>query len=834
MSSPIQPPRARPVPRNAFPFALRTLSASFHGLRPHAVALALRTAWVGALAGLAAGGALPPAPAWAQAAAEAVRGPFDIPTGPLEHTLNRLGREAGVLITFGSTVTDGLASGGVRGARTVEEALAQALRGTGLEAVTGAGGSYVLRAVPEARGTGAGGAEGTLSTVTVSGKAPGSTTEGTGSYTTFSTSSSTRLNLTPQETPQSVTVITRQRMEDERLNSLPDVLDAAVGITLKPFSLGSDSPQMWARGSSITNFQIDGVPISSSMSNYLQSTVLFDRVEIVKGATGIMSGLGTPAATINMIRKRPTKEPQATVSAEAGNWSRYGAGMDISRPLNEDASVRARLVADYKRDGAWTNNYKQDYGVLYGIAEVDLGPRTLLTAGFSHITRNTDSPIRAFWNVYTNGQSTSPSLEDGASPDWAYYDHRVNSIFGSLEHTFGSGWSAKAELTHGRYNYEAVMASPVSEVDQLTGLGGRTQMIQWASDVQQTSLDTYVTGPFSLFGQRHELIGGVTLSRLEQDSPGYPSPRQAITDIYNWANEVSQPTAASTGRTTLQEYQYSAYLNTRLQLSQANSLLLGGRLLNWKQNRDALTYADGSVSSTRLREKNIFVPYVGLLHALNDTYSLYASYTKIFNPQPYYVIDINGNPLDPEEGISYEAGLKASFNDGKLTSGLSLFRTNLKMYPEWDSDTRTYTPINGIHTQGVEAELAGQLATGWQLAAGYTYSITRDKDKQRLMTRIPRHTFKLSTSYRLPGAWNPLTVGGSVHWESKTGDPFDSFTQHSYALLNLMARYDVNKQLSVAAHLNNVFDKRYFIGVSDTRGLYGPPRNFMVSMKYRF
>lgn len=778
-----------------------------------------------------------PLGARAQTGTSATARTYDIPAQTLGATLTRIAEESGERISIESDLVRGLSSPAVQGHFTAEQAAQKALVASGLQLTRTANGTWYVKrteginTAPTESGSSNGNV---LSEVTVSGKAPGSTTEGTGSYTTFSTSSSTRLNLSQQETPQSVTVITRQRMDDQRLNSLPDVLDAAVGITMKPFSLGSDSPQMWARGSSITNFQIDGVPISASMSNYLQSTAMYDRVEIVKGATGIMSGLGTPAATINMIRKRPTKEAQASVSVEAGNWSRYGTGMDISRPLNEDASVRARLVADYKRDGAWTSNYKQDYGVLYGIAEVDLGPRTLLTAGFSHITRNTDAPVRAFWNVYTNGQSTRPSLQNGASPDWAYYDHQVNNVFGSLEHTFGSGWSAKAELTHGRYNYETHMASPVSAVVQSTGLGGSTQMIHWASDAQQTSLDTYVTGPFSLFGPRHELIAGVTLSRLEQDSPGYPSPRQAITDIYNWSSEVALPTAAATGRTTSQEYQYSAYLNTRLQLSNATSLLLGSRLINWKQDRDSLTYASGALSSERLREKNIFVPYAGLVHALDDTFSLYSSYTKIFNPQPYYVVDTKGNVLDPEEGTSIEAGIKASFNDGALTASLSVFRTQQDTFPVWDGATRTYTAIDDTITKGVEVELAGQLARGWQIGTGYTYSVTRDKDGQRLMTRIPLNTFKLSTSYRLPGAWHQLTLGGSAHWESKTGDPLATFTQQRYALLNLMARYDVNKQLSITANLNNALDKRYFVSVSDTRGMYGPPRNFMVSAKYSF
>jgi outer-membrane receptor for ferric coprogen and ferric-rhodotorulic acid len=760
---------------------------------------------------------------------------YSIPAGSLNAVLNRFAEEAGLLLGASGALTAGKSSAGLKGNYGVEPGFAAVLHGTGLEAFKQNNGGYGLRVVAEATAaTAATGNVASLPAVTISGKATGSTTEGTGSYTTFSTSSSVRLNLTPQETPQSVSVMTRQRIDDQRLNSLSEVLDATVGVTMKPFSLGSDSPQMWARGSSITNFQIDGVPISASMSNYLQSTVMYDRVEIVKGATGIMSGLGTPAATLNMVRKRPTKEPKTSVSVEAGSWSRSGAGLDLSRALNEEGSVRGRLVADFKRDGAWTDNYKQDYGVLYGIAEVDLGPRTLLTAGFSHITRNTDSPIRAFWEVYTNGQPTGATLDHGASPDWATYDHEVNSVFGSIEHTFGSGWSAKAELTHGRYNYEAFMASPVNAVNQATGLGGATQMIHWASDIDQTSLDTYVTGPFSLFGQSHELIGGVTLSRLDQDSPSYPSPRQNINNAFNWANEVVKPTAAATGNTTSQEYQYSAYLNSRLQLTASTSLLLGSRLINWKQDRDSLTYASGSVSSTRLREKNIFVPYVGLVHALNNNYSLYASYTKIFNPQPYYVIDLSGNTLDPEEGTSIEAGIKASFYGGSLTSSLSVFRTQQDIFPVWDASTRTYTAINDTITQGVELELAGELARGWQMGTGYTYSETRDKDDQRLMTRIPLNTFKLFTSYRLSGAWYPLTVGGGVHWESKTGDPLATYTQHSYALLNLMARYQVNKQLAVTANLNNALDKRYLSGVSDTRGLYGAPRNFMVAAKYTF
>src|SRR5690606_21267946 len=146
-----------------------------------------------------------------------------------------------------------------------------------------------------------------LSPVMISGKAIGSTTEGTGSYTTGSTSSATRLNLSVKETPQSVTVMTRQRLDDQRLRDLADVFEATPGVSLHRTSgYEAGAPAVYARGTIINSFQIDGVPTSDSLRSYVQRTAIYDRVEIVRGATGLMNSLGTPAATINLLRKRPT------------------------------------------------------------------------------------------------------------------------------------------------------------------------------------------------------------------------------------------------------------------------------------------------------------------------------------------------------------------------------------------------------------------------------------------------------------------------------------------------------------------------------------------------
>ncbi|MFV0453824.1 MAG: TonB-dependent siderophore receptor [Pseudomonas sp.] len=752
---------------------------------------------------------------------------YAIDAGPLGAVLGRFSNEAGVLLSFDAALTNGKHSPGLQGSYSVEQGFAQLLAGSGLQAVATGAGSFGIKPGSYADDV----LE--LSPMSISGKAPGSITEGTGSYTTYSTSSSTRLNLSPKETPQSIAVLTRQRMDDQRLTNLVEALDATPGVTVKPLGLGADSPQIWARGSSIRTFQIDGVPTSSSLSNYLQSTAMLDRIEIVRGATGMMSGLGTPSATINMIRKRPTYEAQAILSAEAGSWQRYGTQVDVSGPLTTSGNVRARAVVDYKQQGAWTDNYQQDYFTLYGITEFDLGDSSLLTLGFSHITRNSDSPVRSSPMFYSNGQRIHFDPEDNDTPSWQYYDHSLSSVFASIEHSFMSGWNAKAEFSHTEYSYDSIVGNLMGNIDQATQTGSFVRPVHWASDVSQDSLDAYMSGPYSLFGREHELIAGVTLSQLQSSGPGY-SLRSVISvpDASNWVDDTPGPSFNRSGKSTSHEYQYGAYLSTRLNLTDATSLLLGGRVTNWKQNNDSTSYTTGIKSKEGSRESGIFVPYAGLVHALNETWSVYASYTQIFQPQDSFVQDYIDSP-EPEEGTSYEAGIKGSFNDGRLNSNLSVFRTEQDSLAVWDSIERTYDLFNDTITEGVELELNGELAPGWNFGSGYVYSVTENKDGERILTRAPRHSIKTFTTYRLPGSLNKWTVGGGFNWESKTGDDLHVFTQKSYALANLMARYDINEKLSASVNINNLFDKKYFMGVAGN-GVYGAPRNVMTSLSYTY
>ncbi|MCQ9427297.1 TonB-dependent siderophore receptor [Pseudomonas sp. LJDD11] len=756
---------------------------------------------------------------------------LNIPAQPLDKALQAFAEQVNVQVLYNPSDVQSLRSTALNGRYDLDRSISTLLQGTGVHyQLTG----NTLTLLPPASG----GNAMELSSVNISGKAPGSITEGTGSYTTYATSSATRLNLSPKDTPQSITVLTSQRLEDQRLESLTDVLEATPGVSvLHVTGYGADSATISSRGSTVNSFQIDGVQTSSSLQTYLQNTAIYDRVEVVRGATGLMNSLGSPAATVNMVRKRPTYEPQVSLTAEAGNWSRYGSGADISGPLTETGNVRGRMVLDYKRQGAWVDNYKQDSFTFYGIGEIDLNDSTLLTLGASHITRDTEAPVGRVPLYYGTGQRVDFSQSDTAGPSWTYYDHELSNVFASIEHHFNSNWSGKAEVNYTEHTGDSLYG--VLGTIARPGAGSNiSSLLRYQPTDRQSTFDTYLTGTFSLFGRDHELISGVTLSDLQSKAPTYNATYSTgtyyVPDYFDLADTLAKPDRITeTGKTVTHETQQSAYLSARFSLSDSTNLLLGGRVTDWKRDVDSTTFSSG-VKSERLNKKTgLFVPYAGLVHALDDNWSVYASYTKIFNPQLARYLDINNSPLDPEEGISYEVGIKSSFNEGRINASLSLYKTELDNRAYWYTlGNRTiYDTESGTETKGVELEFNGELTEGWQVGAGYSYNDIRDANDARLMTFVPQHIAKTFSTYKLPGALNKLTIGGGLDWSSKVENL--GFTQGSYALANLMARYQVNSNLSVSVNVNNIFDKEYLTSYS-TWGTYGPPRNFMTSLKYTY
>lgn len=764
---------------------------------------------------------------------------YDIPAGPLGATLNQFAQQAGVAIVFQSQNLQGLNGPGLKGTYSVDAGFGRLLQGSGYRVIKGDQ-VYALEADPAATDAME------LGPTQVSSNQLGNVTEGTDSYTPGSIATATRLVLTPKETPQSVTVVTRKHMDDFGLNNVDDVMRHTPGITVSAFD--TDRTNYYARGFSINNFQYDGIPstarnVAYSAGNTLSDMAIYDRVEVLKGATGLLTGAGSLGATINLVRKKPTADFQGHASLGAGSWDNYRSELDVSGPMTESGNVRGRAVAAYQDKRSFMDRYSRKSPVYYGIMEFDLSPDTMLTVGGDY---QDSLPTASSWSgsfplINANGDRNSVKRSFNNAANWSSWEQYTRTAFAMLEHDLGNGWVTKLQLDHKINGYHALMASIQGDEPRADGTAHVTSQ-KYTGETVSDSADLYASGPFSLGGREHELVVGGSIGISDWNGKGYWNLAPNLVDFNNWHGHAPQPYWGAP-----QQYsddtirQTGAYMTTRLNLADDLKLLLGGRVVNYHLTGNNPSY----------RETGRFVPYVGVVYDLDETYSVYASYTDIFMPQENYNRDRQNQLLEPDEGQNYELGMKADFFDGRLNASAAYFEVheNNRAVSDDDYNNLKPTPQNYAYkgtkavTKGYELEVSGELSPGWQIQAGYTHKVVRDDQDQKISTFEPEDQVKLYTTYKLKGDLDKLTVGGGVRWQSVGWQDiyntphggYEEFSQEAYWLVDLMTRYQITKNVSATLNVNNIFDKSYYTNIGFyNSAAYGEPRNFMVTTRWDF
>ncbi|QLD63212.1 TonB-dependent siderophore receptor [Acinetobacter sp. MYb10] len=669
----------------------------------------------------------------------------------------------------------------------------------------------------------------------------GEITENSGVYTPGSIATATRLVLKPKETPQTISVITRQEMDDFNLNSIDDVMRHTPGVSVVTYD--SERTEYYSRGFAIQNFQYDGIPMNRdsaySAGNTLSDMAIYDRIEVLKGATGLLTGVGDPGATINLIRKKPTKDFQGNVSLGLGTWNNYRGQIDLSGPLNETGSIRARGVAAYQDKESQLDRYERKTPVFYGILEADLTDNTLLTVGADY---QDNKPKGSTWGgipIYnTAGQFNKMPRGFNNGANWSNWEQYTRTIFSTLEHKFDNDWVAKIQLNHQINGYDAQLgAAAGGHPNPSTGTGVSMWAGNYKGETKSDAADIYATGPFQLFGREHELVVGASISESTWKNNGYGTPtdyKTSVDQYYQWNGNVAEPDWQrgnhwSNNETTKQN---GFYLTSRLNLHDDLKVILGGRIANYK--------------SEETKESGIFIPYVGAVYDLNDQYSVYASYSTIFKPQSAQ--NPNGKTLDPLEGENYEAGIKGEFFDGRLNASLAYYQLKQDNFAKEIPNVLTPSggvaseALQGVKTKGAELEVTGEIRPGWNLHAGFNHKISK-QDGIKQSTLTPENEFSLYTSYKLNQWVDGLTIGGGARWQDKTwGDVTNPMykdpVKHvvsDYWLFDAMANYEVNDQLSVSFNVNNLLDEKYYTIFSwYSTYTWGEGRNYNLGLKYKF
>ncbi|MYM37295.1 TonB-dependent siderophore receptor [Duganella sp. FT94W] len=669
------------------------------------------------------------------------------------------------------------------------------------------------------------------------------------SYTAAKAKGGTPLDLSLRDTPQSVSVVTQQRMQDQGLQTVTDVVNNVVGISVNQYE--TNRAGFTARGFDIDNLQIDGVPTtweqSWSSGEVASSLALYERVEVVRGATGLMTGAGNPSAAINLVRKRATaKELTGSAEIGIGNWNARRAQADVSTALTKDGSVRARVVGEYTDADSWVNLLGNKSKTLYATVEADLTPNTVLDVGFSRQENNVKSPMwggLSYW--YTNGKQTNWDVSKTAAAGWTHWNNSYNNAFANLRHTFDNGWKLDASLTRGDRRGDSQLLYLYGYADATTGVGLSPFAGSYLTRTEQTNANLQVSGPFQLGGRKHEAAFGYMYSKADFTSDRRPE--GALADIGNYNNwngaAYPEPTWGAAIRyadsVTKQEAVYGV---ARLSITDPLKLIVGARVTNYKK-----TGQETGSAAYALKNDNEITPYAGLVYDINDTYSAYASYTSIFQPQNYR--SRSGKTLDPVTGKSGEVGVKGEYLDGKVNVSLSVFhikQDNLAQSDGLGTDGNpVYKGVDGATSRGLELELNGELARGWNASAGYSIFRAKDATGADFNSIYPRKLLRVFTTYNFAGELSRLTVGGGVNWEGRTytTDPnapdfaanHGLINQDSFATVNLMARYDISSKLSAQLNVANATDKQHF-GMFAAYGAitYAAPRTTSLTLKYKF
>ncbi len=681
-------------------------------------------------------------------------------------------------------------------------------------------------------------------TVTATSIGPTPTTEGTESYTTDSMNTATRLSLPIRQTPQSVSVVTRQMIDDMALESITDVVGVTTGVTSK--ALDSSRSGFAARGFDITNLQIDGVPTTWSSGwaagETEMDTVLYDRVEIVRGATGLVTGAGNPSAAINLVRKRADSEQfRGFVSGQVGSRDRYQGTLDVSGALNESGRVRGRVVGSYLESDSFVDLAKNERSVLFGTLGIDLTDNTLLNIGASY---QDNSPTASMWGGlptwFSDGTRTDWDRSKTTATDWSEWASKHTTYYANVEHVFDSGTKLYAAYSRSINEGDLRLLYVSGAPDRVTGLGLSASPSWYDVTREQDNLDLYVSTPFSFAGQDHEFVLGLMHSKQELVTDNRPRLNTPVAgNYYDWDGSYPEPAwGPSSTYTTQDTEQLGAYAVARLRLAEPLQLIIGSRISNWdtsgtKWNGDPYEFE---------HDKEL-TPYAGLVYDINDQHSAYVSYSEIFNPQDYQ--DRNGDYLDPLEGQNYEAGVKGEYFAGRLNAALAVFRIEQDNLAQPDVGAvvpggiaQAYYPAQGTTSDGYEIELSGALTDNWNLMVGWAQFSAKDADGERVNTRFPRRTANIFSTYRI----DRLTLGGGVNWEdgnyTVANNPLgqaEKLEQPSYALVNLMARYQLSDALSAQLNIDNLLDKKYYSQIGFySQHAFGEPRNGKLTLKYSF
>lgn len=632
--------------------------------------------------------------------------------------------------------------------------------------------------------------------------------------------------------PQSATVFSAERIRDQNLFTLGDLMQQAPGVSVMPFD--GANPDFRARGYAM-ELSYDGIPASQAGSGQQEfELAVYERVEVLRGPSGVTAGAGQPGGVINFVRKRGSREPSFSGAVSLGSHDNRRVELDAGGPLNAAGTLRARAVGTFQ-DRDYFHDVTHDRKWLgYLALDADLARGTTLGIAFTRQVDDLDSTTMGLpaWN---DGAFIDAPRETHVYPSWNRMSWATSQAELDLAHKLAAGWEVRARLVRRSVDKFYKDGYPSTGVNRATGTATYARRMA-GLDWEREAADLFASGPFSLFGRRHSLAVGYNFDRRVADNLAVTYAAVPNVDIFD-PDSVPEPTGGFTRGSANRVTQSGAYAQARLSLADPFTLALGARSSNYRnENRNIAPSPETDFVATT-RERGEVTPSAALLWHLAPQLNAYVSYADIFFPQSQ--MDAQRRTLDPRVGSQVELGAKGVFLDGRLNASAAVFNARDRNRALATDVIDVYVPAGEVKVRGVEFEIGGRPLPELNLSAGYTFLRTEYGAHPTLegaewSTFEPKHSLKLYARWQ-PAWMRGMFVGGGVTASSAllgAGVP-GLREQGGYAVANAQLGYALDRRLAVTLAVNNVFDRTYWarVGGLNTYNIYGDPRSVLLSVR---
>ena len=770
---------------------------------------------------------------------------YQLPAGPLAATLNQIASRAGVTLSIDPALTEGKNSAPVSGDYEAIEALDQALRGTGLQLQGGSGGTYSLAPAAEAAMA--------LPDVTVTASEQAAETAWgpTRGYLANRTATGTKTDTPLLETPRSISVATREQMQDRKVQNLDDAVRYMPGVIAS--SYGSDSRADWMKIRGFEPIQmLDGLPLpKGSYTMAKLETWNLERVAVLRGPASAVYGQTPPGGLVDAVSRRPQAESSHEVQVQVGNYNHKQISFDSTGKIDDEGRFLYRFSGTGRDSGTVIEHMDDQRFNLAPSLTWNIADDTRLTF-LGQFNRDDTGGTSQFLPLQGTKLGTPAGKVDYnknlGDPDWEFYDKTFYALGYAFEHRINDIWQFNQNLRYSKLELDnqIITAGGWATAVADDGTVARGANV-YDENISHFAVDNNFQADFNTGAIGHTLLLGVDYLRVNTDYRwlyGTAPSSNIIRPIYG-------QNFSGVAYTAFQNYNQKRtstglYLQDQMALD-AWRLTLGGR---WdKLDTDSVFYNANDAQDSRRDSQ--FSGNAALSYVFDSGFTPYMSYAESFQAEAG---GSEGKAFQPSTGKQYELGIKYQPPGSDMLFTAAAY--DLKRQDIVSTNTLGASqPLEEVQVRGFELEAIGKVTENFTLTASYTYANSKmtkvgdPRDKNRALPLTPEHQAAIWADYdwaagplagfgvgfgaRYVGATDNISVG-SIGFVRDTSDGHSN----AYTVYDAAVRYDLGHLdsslhgASVALNANNLFDKEYLATCDGFYCYAGDPRRVTASLNY--